>query len=39
MDKTLQWLLDSSEPWTAYRSLVDLLGCFEIDSSVRAARA
>jgi hypothetical protein len=39
MDKTLQWLLDSGEPWTAYRSLVDLLGCPETDPSVRAARA
>jgi hypothetical protein len=35
----LQWLLESDEPWTRYRTLVDLLGRPEDDAEVRAARA
>ena len=38
-DKTIQWLLECDEPWTRYRTLVDLLGQPETDSEVRAARA
>ncbi|RPI30427.1 MAG: hypothetical protein EHM70_13890 [Chloroflexota bacterium] len=34
-----QWLLDSPEPWTRYRTLVDLLGCPESSTEVLAARA
>lgn len=34
-----QWLLDSSEPWTRYRALRDLLGRPEDDAAVIAARA
>jgi hypothetical protein len=34
-----QWLLDSDEPWTRYRTLVDLLDCLEDDPEVQAARA
>ena len=33
------WLLDSDEPWTRYRALVDLLDRNAGDSDVRAARA
>lgn len=33
------WLLTESEPWTGYRTLVDLLGRPEDDSEVQAARA
>jgi len=32
------WLLDSDEPWTRYRTLVDLLDHSEDDADVRAAR-
>ncbi len=35
----IQWLLDSQEPWTRYRTLVDILGCPEEDKDVRSARA
>jgi hypothetical protein len=35
----LAWLLDSDEPWTRYRTLVDLLDRPEDDPSVQAARA
>jgi hypothetical protein len=34
----IQWLLESDEPWTRYRTLVDLLGRPEDDPQVRAAR-
>ncbi len=34
-----QWLLDSAEPWTRYRTLRDLLGRPEDDAEVIAARA
>ncbi len=33
------WLLESEEPWTRYRTLVDLLGRPERDAGVEAARA
>ncbi|MBC8448039.1 MAG: hypothetical protein H8D78_09830 [Chloroflexi bacterium] len=35
----LQWLLESNEPWTRYRTLVDLLDRPEDDPEVQAARA
>ena len=35
----MQWLLESDEPWTRYRTLVDLLGRSEEDREVQAARA
>ena len=35
----IQWLLEAGEPWTRYRTLVDLLGWPEDDPDVRAARA
>jgi len=34
-----QWLLESDEPWTRYRTLVDLLDRSEDDPEVRSARA
>jgi hypothetical protein len=34
-----QWLLESDEPWTRYRTLVDLLDRPEDDPQVQAARA
>jgi len=34
-----QWLLESDEPWTRYRTLVDLLGRTEEAPEVQAARA
>ena len=36
---TIQWLLESDEPWTRYRTMVDLLGCSENDPDVQEARA
>lgn len=39
MNTTIQWLLDSAEPWTRYRALRDLLGRPEEDAEVAAARA
>jgi hypothetical protein len=33
------WLLQSDEPWTRYRTLVDLLGGVEDDEGVQTARA
>ena len=36
---TLQWLLESDEPWTRYRTLVDLLDRPPGDPAVQAARA
>lgn len=38
-DDLLDWLLESGEPWTRYRTLVDLLGRPEDDAEVQAARA
>lgn len=38
MNETMQWLL-SEEPWTRYRTLVDLLDRSEQDADVRDARA
>ena len=35
----IQWLLESDEPWTRYRTLVDLLDRPEDDLEVQAARA
>ncbi len=35
----IHWLLESDEPWTRYRTLVDLLDRREDDPEVRAARA
>ena len=35
----IQWLLASDEPWTRYRTLVDLLDRPADDAAVRAARA
>jgi len=35
----MQWLLESDEPWTRYRTLVDLLDRAEDDPEVQAARA
>ncbi|MGD9093671.1 MAG: hypothetical protein PVF74_12555 [Anaerolineales bacterium] len=34
----IQWLLQSDEPWTVYRTLVDLMELPESDSQVTAAR-
>jgi hypothetical protein len=34
-----QWLLESDEPWTHYRTLLDLLDRLEDDPQVQAARA
>ena len=39
MTETSQWLLESNEPWTRYRALVDLLDRAEDDPEVEAARA
>ena len=36
--ETIRWLRDSEEPWTRYRTMVDLLGMPEEASDVRAAR-
>jgi hypothetical protein len=36
---SIQWLLDSGEPWTRYRTLVDLLERPEDDPEVQSARA
>lgn len=35
----IQWLLNSAEPWTRYRTLLDLLDGSEGDPRVQAARA
>ena len=35
----IKWLLESDEPWTRYRTLVDLLNRSEDDAGVQAARA
>ncbi|OGO20830.1 MAG: hypothetical protein A2Z14_02560 [Chloroflexi bacterium RBG_16_48_8] len=34
----IQWLLDSDEPWTRYRTMMDLLGFSEDDPRVQEAR-
>jgi len=39
MNDTIAWLLASSEPWTRYRALLDLLDRPAGDAEVRAARA
>jgi len=39
MTDPMQWLLESDEPWTRYRTLLDLLGRSENDAEVQAARA
>jgi len=36
---TIRWLLESDEPWTRYRTLLDLLDRPEDDAEVRAARS
>ena len=38
-DSIIAWLLSSAEPWTRYRTLVDLLGRPQADAGVQAARA
>lgn len=38
-DENLQWLIGSNEPWTRYRTLVDLLEKSEEVPEVQAARA
>lgn len=39
MADPIEWLLNSDEPWTRYRTLVDLLDRPEDDAEVQAARA
>ena len=34
----IAWLLESGEPWTRYRTLVDLLDWPQDDADVQAAR-
>jgi hypothetical protein len=36
---TIRWLLESDEPWTRYRTLLDLLDRPEDDAEVQAARS
>jgi hypothetical protein len=38
MDPVIDWLLASDEPWTRYRTLVDLLHHDSDDAEVQAAR-
>ncbi len=38
LDAPIQWLLESGEPWTQYRTRVDLLDCSEDDPEVKSAR-
>jgi len=38
MNPLIQWLLDSPEPWTRYRTLIDVLERPESDPAVAAAR-
>jgi hypothetical protein len=38
-DELIQWLLGSGEPWTRYRTLVDLLSRPEDDPDAQSARA
>lgn len=37
-EEWVHWLLDSEEPWTRYRTMVDLLGHSDNDSQVQDAR-
>jgi len=37
-NNTVQWLLNSQEPWTCYRTMVDLLNKSEDDPEVQQAR-
>jgi len=37
-EKILTWLLESAEPWTRYRTWMDLCGLAEDDARVKAAR-
>jgi hypothetical protein len=39
MEETTRWLLESGEPWTRYRTLVDLVDRPESDPEVQTARA
>ncbi|MBN1147469.1 MAG: hypothetical protein JXA78_09445 [Anaerolineales bacterium] len=39
MDEITRWLLESDEPWTRYRTLVDLLDRPDQDAQVQAAHA
>jgi hypothetical protein len=39
MSDTIHWLLDSDEPWTRYRTLVDLLERPDDDAQAQTARA
>ena len=39
MTDVIQWLLESDEPWTRYRTLTELLDQPEDDAQVQAARA
>jgi len=39
MKDTVQWLLESDEPWTRYRTLIDLLERPDDDPDVQAARS
>jgi hypothetical protein len=34
----INWLLDSDEPWTRYRTLIDLQGCSDVDLKLVAAK-
>ena len=38
MDELIHWLLEAGEPWTRYRTPVDLLDLPENDQDVRTAR-
>ena len=38
MHKTLEWLMDSGEPWVRYRTMLDLLDLPENDHEVRESR-
>lgn len=38
MDDKYQWLLDSDEPWTVYRTRLDLLGLAEDEAEVQQAK-
>jgi len=38
MDTVIEWLLDSDEPWTRFRTLIDLLGRRASDPEVCSAR-
>ena len=38
MTEVMQWLLESDEPWTRYRTLVDLLDLPADDPTVAQAR-